>query len=234
MAKATFVKKAQKNIYERGKEVEYVSEKGKKKGQTLTKTDRTIPADKKDKIFIAKGESYYWWAFQYRPKQYSKTQPKRSQLTQSGFLSTLYDLQDRISDFTAESVEDIISFKDEIASEVESLKDEAQSSLDNMPEHLQESSSSGETLRERVDELENWQSELEGLDFEEVDESEVRSEIEEENEKEVFEGGEEAEEEGADETDDEYKERIDGLVKDAIQEKVDEAISLLQDCQCNL
>jgi hypothetical protein len=45
MAKSTFVKKAQKNIYERGKEVSYVSEKGTKKGQTLTKTDRTVPAD---------------------------------------------------------------------------------------------------------------------------------------------------------------------------------------------
>jgi len=223
MARATFVKKAQKNIYEHGKEIKYVSKKGKHEGDTLTKTDRTIPENKKDKIFIAKGESYYHWSFKYRPKQYSKTQPKRSQLTQSGFLSTLYDLQDRISDCSADSVEDVIALRDEVASEVESLKDEAQSSLDNMPEHLQESSSSGEMLRERIDELENWQSELEGLDFEEEDnDDEIRSKIEGDHEKDE------------EEEDEEYVERISELIEEEKQEKVNEAISQLQDCQCNL
>jgi hypothetical protein len=92
---------------------------------------------KSDKVFIAKGESYYWWQFQYRPKQFSKTAPKRSQLTGSGFLGQLYDLQDRVSEFTAEAIQDVIDFRDELVSEVETLKDEVQSSLDNMPEHLQ-------------------------------------------------------------------------------------------------
>jgi len=222
MAKSTFVKKAQKNIYEHGKQVQYVSEKGKKEGQTLTKTDRTIPADKNDKVFIAKGEPYYWWAFQYRPKQYSKTAPRRSQLTQSGFLSQLYELQDRISDFTAEAITDVSEFRDEIVSEVENLKDETQSSLDNMPEHLQESSSSGETLRERVEALENFQSELEGLDFEEEDEESLRPDIESDNEKEE------------DESDEDYTTRIDELVKEELEEKVQEAISQIQDVDSGL
>lgn len=47
MARATFVKSAQKDIYTYGKRVEYVSQKGKRKGQTLSKTDKTIPRDEK-------------------------------------------------------------------------------------------------------------------------------------------------------------------------------------------
>jgi hypothetical protein len=45
MAKANFVKKAQKDIFVNGKRVKYVSLKGKRKGQTLSKIDRTVSRD---------------------------------------------------------------------------------------------------------------------------------------------------------------------------------------------
>ena len=50
MARATFVKSARRPIYQRGKMVEYVSKKGKREGQTLSKLDRTIPYDENDEI----------------------------------------------------------------------------------------------------------------------------------------------------------------------------------------
>jgi hypothetical protein len=66
MARAMFVKKAQKDI-ERG-------------GQAVVK----------------KGESYWWWKFRFGSKHVSKDRPRRAQLTQSSFLSELYTIEDEI------------------------------------------------------------------------------------------------------------------------------------------
>lgn len=212
MAKATFVKKAQKNIYEHGKEINYKSKKGKNKGKMFTKLDRTIPENKKDKVFIAKGESYYWWAFQYRPKQYSKTAPRRSQLTQSDFLSQLYDLEDRLESCSVANKDDFDSFKEELMSEIETLKDECQEKLDNMPEQLQ-SAPSGEILQERIDALENWHSEIESIECD-VDEEQIAEEVRGENEQ------EEDEDEKMDE--EEVQEEINRRIEENIQESIAE------------
>jgi len=120
---------------------------------------------RKDNPVAKAGEPYYWWQFAFGAKQYSKTPPKRSQLTQSGFLSNLYDLQDGLQNrFTdIDSIaDDVQSFSDEL----EQIKDECQDSLDNMPEHLQEASASGELLTERIDLLEQWVSDVEAIDAE--------------------------------------------------------------------
>lgn len=109
---------------------------------------------------IKKGDTYYWWKFRFGGKHKSKTYPKRSQLTQSAFLQSLYALQD---DFVFDT-EDPGSSRDELVSEIENLRDECQSSLENMPEHLQESSDSGVMLQERIEALEGWISELEQVD----------------------------------------------------------------------
>lgn len=177
---ATFVKAAQKNIYKTGKTVEYVSQKGKRAGQTLSKLDRTVPADENDEIFIAKGESYYWWEFQYSPKRYSKTPPKRSQLTQSSFLSELYSLEERIEEASVSTKDEFDDLKSDLISDIETLKDECQEKLDNMPEQLQ-SAPTGELLQERVDGLESWVSDIENVECD-YDEDELREEIKEENE----------------------------------------------------
>lgn len=114
---------------------------------------------------IKKGDSYYWWKFNFSSVIHRQLNaPRRSQLTQSPFLSELYGIQDDISEM--EFTEDVESELEEITGRVQELIDQAQESLDNMPEHLQESSASGETLRERVDALEDWHNELDSIETE--------------------------------------------------------------------
>ena len=116
--------------------------------------------------------SYYWWKFRHGGRRESKTYPKRSQLTQSNFLSQLYDLQDGIDErfSEAQTSDDFNSARDEVVAEIENLRDECQESLDNMPESLQYAPT-GELLQERIDALENWSSEFENVDcdFDEED-----------------------------------------------------------------
>jgi len=229
MAKSNFVKAAQKNIYKIGKIREYVSEKGKSQGQTKSVRDKTIPADEGDEILIAKGESYYWWQFKNSPKQFSKTAPKQSQLTQSNFLSQLYAIDEKIEEFTCESKEDFDSFKEELVADIEALRDECQDSLDNMPEQLQESS----VNNERIENLDSWISDIEGIECD-YDEDELRQEVLDEN---GMDDDTEEKEEGEDDDDDSEKlseEEIQEKLEEKIQEKVDEAIEELQGTSHNL
>lgn len=184
MARAQFVEKAKKPIYKHGKRVEYVSQRGKRAGQTLTKLDRSQPEDENDEILINVGESYYTWCFYGGQSQYSKERPKPSQLTQNWFKQELYSIQEKIEEFEPEDVEDVATFIDEIRDDAESLRDECQEHLDNMPEQLQDSDS-GQTLQERIDNLDSVIGDIDNFD------SEFESEIEKED----------------DETDDEFLER---------------------------
>ena len=123
---------------------------------------------RKDNPVVKKGESYYWWKFAFGPKRYSKTRPPRSQLTQSSFLSQLYDLEDdnEKSIGSATTIEELQEIVEEMKGDIEQLTDEVQESLENMPEHLQDTSNSGTLLQERIENLESWHSELENVDFE--------------------------------------------------------------------
>ena len=123
---------------------------------------------RKDNPVCKAGGSYYWWKFRYGGKRYSLTFPKRHELTQSSFLSSLYQLQDEFENRVgnAESVEDLQTYAEELRGDLEVLRDECQESLDNMPEHLQDTSDSGITLTERIENLESWENELENIDFE--------------------------------------------------------------------
>lgn len=121
---------------------------------------------------VKKGESYYWWQFRYGPKRYSKEKPRRSQLTQSDFLSQLYELEDEIAEAAPESPEDLESLRDEWVQRIEDLRDECQEKLDNMPEQLQESDS-GQLLQERIDALEEWSNAIGGIDVD-YDEDEAK------------------------------------------------------------
>lgn len=111
---------------------------------------------------IGKGDSYYWWKFRFGPVIRSKTFPKRQQLTRSSFLLSLYNLEDD----TVFDRHDLEGSRDSFVPEIEQLKEECESSLENMPEQLQESSPAAETLRERIDGLESWVDDLEGVDCE--------------------------------------------------------------------
>jgi len=115
---------------------------------------------------IKKGESYWWWQFAFSARSLSKTEPTRSQLTQSSFLSQLYALEDGIDWDVFETFAGLQDERDTLIAEIDNLRDEAQDSLDNMPEHLQDTSSSGELLTERIEMLEQWRDELENVDCE--------------------------------------------------------------------
>lgn len=112
---------------------------------------------------IQKGDTYYWWEFRFGGKVRSKTYPKPSQLTQSEFLGTLYDIEERLGDLTLDDVEE--GCLDDIISELENLRDETQDKWDNIPEQLQDTSDAGMLLQERVDSLEEFISDLENVDL---------------------------------------------------------------------
>jgi len=119
---------------------------------------------RKDNPVVKKGESYYWWKHAFGPKKFSKERPKASQLTQSSYLSQLYALQEGLH----ERFTDFDSLNDEVTALIDDLNElgqECQDSLDSMPEHLQDSSSSGELLQERIDAIESAVSEMESIDI---------------------------------------------------------------------
>lgn len=138
MARATFVKKARKDIPEHG---------------------------------IKAGESYYWWSFKRGGKRWSKTPPKRSQLTQSNFYASIYDLEDDvIANATAD--DGLAGVRDEVTAALQDISDQCQESLDNMPEGLQQGST-GEWLQERIDAMDSAISEFDSLELEEPDDDDL-------------------------------------------------------------
>lgn len=100
---------------------------------------------------IQKGEVYYQWQLYHGPVRRSKTPPKRSQLTGSGYLSTLYDLFDQ----EINEPSDLES----IADELESLGQEQRDRFDNMPEGLQQGDT-GQMLEQRADACEEAASNI--------------------------------------------------------------------------
>lgn len=218
MAKATFIKAARKPIYQRGKRVEYVSKKGKKEGQTLSKIDRTIPADEKDQIFIAKGESYYTWSFMNGGTFYSKTQPRASQLTSSDFMSTYYGIQESVEDFDTTDLDELVSFVEEVKSSLEDLRDETDEKLNNMPDSLQ-SSPTGELLQERVDSLDSTISDLDSIDFD-FEEPSKEDSLEELAESSDIDTEEEGWESNFSEKD--IEDHIESVKRDFVSEKLEE------------
>lgn len=158
---------------------------------------------------IQKGDTYYWWEFRYGGLHRSKTYPKPAQLTQSPFLQEYYSIQEDLEGLSADSAEDLKTQVEEIVSRLENLRDEAQGSLDNMPEGLQQGDT-GQLLQERVDGLDGWASDLEGVDLD-------------------FEFDEEEPEQEEGESEDEFQTRLeewqtkkDEAEQDFIQEKLDE------------
>ncbi len=103
---------------------------------------------------IKPGDSYWWWKFKNSPRQVSKTQPKRSQLTRSEFLGSMYELEDQAAAIDPQQPrEDIAAELREIANQVEELGQEQSDKRDNMPYQLQDADS-GTLLQERADQCE--------------------------------------------------------------------------------
>jgi len=125
---------------------------------------------------IKKGDMYYYWKLKTGPRSsmtYRQlTPPKPWQLTTSEFLSEYYRLQDEVENLSAENVEDLRSQVEDITGRVETLAEETREKFDNMPEGLQQGDT-GQLLEERAEAMENWQSDLEGVDLDfEFDEEE--------------------------------------------------------------
>ncbi len=120
-----------------------------------------VKAARKDNPVCKKGESYWWWkpmvGGRGGAKRYSKTQPTRSQLTQSDFLGSLY----RIEDESFKGVEDAEGLK-AVAEEIRELGTEQQEKYDNMPEGLQQGDT-GQTIEERAQGCETWAEEIDSI-----------------------------------------------------------------------
>lgn len=120
---------------------------------------------------IKKGEPYWWWRLYKRAKRYSKTKPRRSQLTGSEFLGDVYDLEDEIEAAAPQSHEELQELINDWVDRVNRLAEDAQERLDNMPEGLQQGDS-GQLLEERISACEEWASNLESIDCEPPEEEE--------------------------------------------------------------
>ena len=129
MARATFVKSAQKDILN---------------------ADGTVK--------IAKGQSYWWWKFRHGGKHTSLTQPKPSQLTQSSFLSAVYGIQERIAELSADdgladARDEIVGELEELRDQAEESRENMPESLQESAtgELLQ---ARYDAMQEAIDELE--------------------------------------------------------------------------------
>jgi hypothetical protein len=126
---------------------------------------------RKDNPVCKAGESYYWWKFRYGGKHFSLTPPKRSQLTQSDFLSRMYEVEDDMIgglSSSGMSAEDLKGEVENICDELRQLAEECEEKRYNMPEGLQEGDV-GLLLEERSYSCEDMCSELEGIDLEDYD-----------------------------------------------------------------
>lgn len=123
---------------------------------------------------IRAGDSYWWWKFRRGGKRFSKTAPKRSQLTQSEYLSQLYELEDDIAQLPADS--SLADSIDDIVSRLRDMASECESKRENMPEQLQDSES-GQLLEERKDTCENAADEIEGIDMSPFEADEEQTKI---------------------------------------------------------
>jgi len=116
---------------------------------------------------IKKGDPYKWIKFRFggRKVRCASCKFKDSDLTQSEFLSQVYDLNDRIVGLSdLDNLDDLQSEVEDIASGYEALADECYEKKENMPEGLQQGSV-GEMLEERSDGCREVADNLQGIDF---------------------------------------------------------------------
>ncbi len=137
----------------------------------MPKVHHVKRAQKDYKSFgIKKGDSYYWWKFNFGPKIKSKTAPKPSQLTRSEFLGTVAEIEEELTGCSdKDSLNDIIIKIRELAEEQEEKKG-------NMPDSLQQGPI-GELLEGRQTSLNEWADSLEELSLDEESEDDYPLEM---------------------------------------------------------
>ena len=127
---------------------------------------------------IKKGDPYWWWKPRYGVKKFFKSHPRPSQVTGSEFLSRVYGIEEDMADLTVEDLaetgaEDTI---EDIKGQIEEIKDEEEDKINNMEESGLDQSPTGELIQSRIDSLEEWINELDGVDVDQ-DLEEVLEEI---------------------------------------------------------
>jgi len=134
-----------------------------------------VKAARKDNPAVKAGESYWWWKFRYGGKHYSRERPRPSQLTQSPYYQGVRSLGETVEDWDPVDADDVEAMRDQAVSDLQEMLDTCQENLDNIPEALKDGSS-GETLQNRIGELESAIGELESLDaaFDEDDGEELQ------------------------------------------------------------
>ena len=109
---------------------------------------------------IAKGDMYYYVKIKTGPRtsreMRSKTPFKRSQLTQSDYLSQLYDWEDSKAEISE------MDSAQQFADDIRALGEEQGEKFDNMPEGLQQGDS-GQMLEARRDACEQAATEIEEI-----------------------------------------------------------------------
>ncbi len=106
---------------------------------------------RKDNPVCKAGESYYWWKFRYGGKHYSLTPPRASQLTQSAYLSVIYDAQEDWGNLADPTGLVASEFDQDYASLVTQLNDTA-SSMESCAENLRELVSQYEESADNMEE----------------------------------------------------------------------------------
>lgn len=140
---------------------------------------------------IKKGDTYYKWSIKTGPAsgivRRSKTYPKPSELTASSFMAEYLSLCEEISGMETshfDTAEDLSSAMDELIGRIESLRDETEGSLENMPEGFKEGDV-GQMLQTRIEGLDSWVSDLQGVDlnfsFDDEDEPEQEEDEDEDD-----------------------------------------------------
>ena len=104
---------------------------------------------------IAKGDTYYEWAFFRQKPRKSRTPPTRAMLTQNEFLSEVYDTFD--ADLPA--ITDAESLR-EVAQRIRDAGEELQSRFDDLPEGFQQGET-GQRMQERADAASECADEME-------------------------------------------------------------------------
>lgn len=115
---------------------------------------------RKQNPVAGKGESYWWWKWRRCPKRYSKTPPRRSQLTRSPFLSALYAIEEGIPQDETDAAALAGALRD-AAGEVRSLGEEQAEKRDAMADRFPSGCPAMELLEERATECERIADELE-------------------------------------------------------------------------
>lgn len=130
---------------------------------------------------IKRGDPYKWIKFRFggRRIKCGSCSFKPSDLTQSEFLSQVYDLNDRIEALSDDmELDDLRLQLEEIASEFENLGSECEEKRENMPEQFQDGEA-GQLLEQRASDCQDISGNLEGIDCD-FDEEEVTAEVRQE------------------------------------------------------